>query len=63
MARAAVKKKAKMFYATMHVTRVEQWCVEAETADEARLLLASGGGHKCDAGECLHADVHAIDDG
>ena len=24
--------KTKTFYATMHVTRVEEWCVEAESA-------------------------------
>jgi hypothetical protein len=37
--------KLKMFYATVHVTRVEEWCVEAESAEEARELLASGSGH------------------
>jgi len=63
MARTGTKKKLKIFYATMHVTRVEQWCVEAETAEEAREILAMGGGHKCDVGECVHADVHALDAG
>jgi len=29
----------KTFHATVHVTRVEQWCVEAETAEETRELL------------------------
>jgi non-homologous end joining protein Ku len=38
----AAKKKLKLFHATMHVTRVEEWCVEAETPEEARALLASG---------------------
>jgi len=34
MAAAALKHKPqlKTFYATMHVTRVEEWFVEAETA-------------------------------
>jgi hypothetical protein len=33
-----------MFHATVHVTRVEEWCVEAETAEEAHELLTAGGG-------------------
>ena len=48
MAIAALKYKPKLktFYATVHVTRVEEWCVEAESAEEARELLASGRGHR-----------------
>jgi len=44
MAVAAVKREPirKMFYATMHVTRVEEWCIEAETEEEARELLNNG---------------------
>ncbi len=43
----AAKKKPtrKMFHATMLVTRTEGWCVEAETAEEARQLLEAGDGH------------------
>ena len=33
----------KMFHAIMLVTR--EWCVEAETAEEALQLLAAGHGH------------------
>jgi hypothetical protein len=36
------KPQLKTFYATMHVTRVEEWFVEAESAEEARELLLSG---------------------
>jgi len=58
---AAAKKKAlKTFHATMHVTRLEEWCVEAATAEEARALLASGGGHRCHLGDRVHAEVDAI---
>ena len=48
MAVAALKRKPqlKTFHATMHVTRVEEWFVEAETAEEARELLLSGDGHR-----------------
>jgi hypothetical protein len=62
MRRAATKRKPKLFYATMHVTRTEQWCVEAENAEEARALLASGEGHRCDAGDCLHAELVHVEE-
>jgi hypothetical protein len=62
MAVAALKLKPqlKTFYATMHVTRVEEWFVEAETAEEARELLLSGEGHRCGIGDCVHAEVEQI---
>ena len=44
MAVAAEKTKLKTFHSTMHVTRIEEWCVEAETAEEAKALLAAGQG-------------------
>ena len=46
----------------MHVVRLEEWCVEAETAEEARTLLAAGAGHRCTAGECLSADLETLHD-
>jgi hypothetical protein len=51
------KNKLKLFHATMQVTRFEEWCVEAENAEEARELLASGVGHRCHLGDCLHVEV------
>jgi hypothetical protein len=62
MAVAARKNKLKTFHATLHVTRLEEWCVEAQTADEARALLAVGAGHRCDPGECLHIAVERVKD-
>jgi hypothetical protein len=61
---AALKQKParKTFYATMHVTRVEEWCVEADTAEEARELLSSGEGHRSHIGECIHAEVVGMED-
>jgi hypothetical protein len=56
------KPKLKMFYATMHVTRVEEWCVEAETSEEAHALLESGSGHRCNIGECLSLEVERVED-
>jgi hypothetical protein len=55
-----VKSKLKMFHATMQVTRLEEWCVEAETAEEARELLGSGQGHRCHLGDCVHVEVEQL---
>ena len=64
MAVAALKLKPKLrtFHATVHVTRTEEWCVEAESAEEARQLLASGVGHRCHLGDCLYLEVERIED-
>jgi hypothetical protein len=60
-ATAATKKPLKkMFHATMLVTRTEEWCVEAETAKEARQLLSAGDGHKCHGGDCVHVEVRDL---
>jgi hypothetical protein len=47
----------KVFHATMLVTRAEQWWVEAESADQARMLLASGQGHHAALGERVHVEL------
>ena len=58
-----VKKKLKLYHATMQVTRLEEWCVEAESAEEARELLASGAGQRCHLGDCLHVELdHILDE-
>jgi hypothetical protein len=64
MAVTALKQKPslKMFHATMLVTRTEEWCVEAETAEDARELLASGQGHRCQIGECLNVEVERVEE-
>jgi hypothetical protein len=66
MAVAAVKQKArpalKTFHATMLVTRAEEWCVEATSAEEARQLLASGAGYRCHFGDCLQVEVESVED-
>jgi hypothetical protein len=51
-----------MFYATVHVTRAEEWCVEAESAEEARELLASGSGHRTQIGDCMHVEIERVED-
>ena len=60
LASALKKPKLKTFRATMLVTRAEEWCVEAATAEEARDLLASGLGHRCALGECLHVELETM---
>jgi hypothetical protein len=52
----------KTFHATMAVTRLEEWCVEAETPEEARALLATGQAHRCHLGDCLHVQLEAMED-
>ena len=55
--RPSPEPQLKTFHATMLVTRVEEWCVEAETKEAARALLESGRGHRCHVGERMHAEV------
>jgi hypothetical protein len=64
MAVAALKLKSKLrtFHATVHVTRAEEWCVEAETAEEARELLAAGAGYRCQIGDCLNLEIEHVED-
>jgi hypothetical protein len=56
-----LKPKLKMFYATVHVTRVEEWCVEAESEEEARELLASGNGFRASIGDCISLEVERVE--
>ena len=46
----------------MVVTRIEEWCVEAATAEEARALLAAGAGHRCTPGESVQIEVEQLID-
>jgi hypothetical protein len=50
----------RVFHATMLVTRAEEWWVEAETAEEARALLASGQAHRGALGERVHVELEAL---
>jgi hypothetical protein len=45
------KEKTKTYHATVLVTRAEEWCVDATSAEEARTLLEKGEGHRCAPGE------------
>jgi len=65
MAVAALKQKPKLktFHATVHVTRVEEWFVEAESAQQARELLAAGEGHRSHVGDCVNLDIERVEGG
>ena len=63
MAVAALKQKPqpRTFYASMLVTRLEEWCVDAHSAEEARELLLSGAGYRCQLGECVNLEVDRLE--
>ena len=50
----------RIFHATMVVTRAEEWWIEAETAEEARALFASGRGHYAALGERVHVEIEEL---
>ena len=62
MSVAPAKTRLKTFHATMTVTRMEEWCVEAQTPEEARALLAAGQGHRCHLGDCMHIELEGIEE-
>jgi hypothetical protein len=64
MPAAALRRKPrlKMFHATMLVTRAEEWCVEAASAEQARAFLAAGEGHRCHLGDRLQVELDQLHD-
>jgi hypothetical protein len=64
MAVAALKRiplpELKTYHATMLVTRAEEWCVDAQSPEEARELLAAGLGHRCHLGERVQFEVESV---
>ena len=66
MAVALLKRKLepelKTHHATMLVTRAEEWCVEADSPEEARELLAAGLGHRCHLGERVQFEVDRVEE-
>lgn len=53
----AKKNTMQTYHATMLVTRAEEWCVEAATAEQARALLEQGEGHRCAAGDVFAVEL------
>ena len=56
------KTKTRLFHAKMMVTRLEEWCVEAETSEEARALLDAGAGHRYAPGESIQVELERLID-
>jgi uncharacterized protein YbaP (TraB family) len=52
--------QSRLFHARMLVTRLEEWCVEAQSAEEASALLASGAGHRCTPGESIQVELESL---
>jgi hypothetical protein len=57
---ARAKAKLQTFHGTMIVTRVEEWCVDAATVEEAKALLEAGRGHRCTGGDALHVELSEL---
>jgi hypothetical protein len=41
---------------------IEEWCVDAETPEEARALLAAGQGYRCRVGDRLNVELTTLHD-
>ncbi len=54
------KQKLRTYHATMLVTRAEEWCVDAQSPEEAIALLSSGQGHRCQLGEVLDVELERM---
>jgi hypothetical protein len=46
----------------MIVTRIEEWCVEAETAEQAREFLTAADGPRFHLGNRIHAEIRNVRD-
>ena len=58
----ASKTKTRLFHAKMLVTRLEEWCIEAETSEQARELFAAGAGHRLTPGESIQVELEHLFD-
>jgi hypothetical protein len=54
------KPRLRTFHASVVVTRLEEWFVEAQSAEEARALFAAGAGHRATSGERVHVEVERM---
>jgi len=61
--KTAEKPAPRLYHASMLVTRLEEWCVEAATPEDARALFAAGAGHRCTPGESVQVEFeHLLDE-
>jgi hypothetical protein len=59
----APKPRLRTFYASVLVTRVEEWWVEAESEEEAQALLSTGQGHHAAIGDRVNVEVERLLEG
>ena len=57
------QRRRKVFHASVMVTRLEEWFVEADSAEEARALIAAGEGHRSSSGERVHVEIERLLEG
>jgi hypothetical protein len=57
---AGANSKLRTFHATMIVTRIEEWCVDAASVEEAKAHLDAGQGHRCTGGDALHVELSEL---
>jgi hypothetical protein len=64
MAVSALKLKAPFSRLTTPpwVRASKRWCVEAQSAEEARELPAAGAGYRCEIGECVNLEVERVEE-
>jgi hypothetical protein len=60
--RSVAKRRLKTFHATLRVTRIEEWFVEADSEAEARVLLERGEGNRSHIGECVQIELEKVSD-
>ena len=60
--RPNARKTLKTYHATMVVTRMEEWCVDAGSPEEARARLAAGEGHRCHIGDAVQIELDRLID-
>jgi len=59
----APRPRLRTFYASMLVTRAEEWWVEATSQEEATALLRAGQGHHAALGDRVHVEVERLLEG
>jgi hypothetical protein len=48
--------RRQLYHATMHVTRIEEWFVEADSPEEAQKLFEAGQGERAHLGELVQIE-------
>jgi hypothetical protein len=60
--RTRIQFRCDSFHARVHVTHMQQWCVDAHAVEEARELRSAGAGYRCTIGDCVNIEVERVED-